>query len=486
MTGARYQSQELYSEQGGVTSFRGVDPLTGLPVLLYSFPGRPTVGVGTLESENVPGILATHVGGDGGQLVAAYSPQYGLVAPGEEVVDDHFALEALRGMRDAARVGVTHGDLRPGRLLYADGHVLIEGYGVPWKPVDPAVWAPESERDAAPDLPGDVHALAATLLLLGQDNLSAGVRAALRGAVHPDPRSRPTASALYAEVRRLCGGAVTPPPQRFEELTLPVAGGTAEGGGAPRDVDRSLSATRSDFRLDLDLELEGELPAAEPVVPRAPPSRPAAVEPEEPRVPVEPEEPDPITLHSDPGLSPPRSKGSGTVSTGDSSPGFVKDLPPGATYRSGQLDGVRPAAPVLHSAEDAPAGRRGSWRGALLLALVVVAAGAAAALAFFNRGGVAPSAGSAGAVSYIVDVAVAPNDLPPVDLYVVRSPSGSATPAGTILTSVPRKVVFDRKGTWVVEGVFQGRHSEPASVQLPDQRSVTIRFAPLPAGGPQR
>jgi hypothetical protein len=282
---------------------------------------------------------------------------------------------------------------------------------------------------------------------------------------------------------------VTPPPQRFEELTLRVDGRTAEGGDTPRDVDRSLSATRSDFHLDLDLELGAELPAAEPVVPRAPASRPAAVAPEVPtesRVPVEPEEPDPITLHSDPGLSPLRSSESGTRSTADSSPGFVKDLPPGATYRSGQLDGVRPAAPVLRSAEDAPAGRRGSWRGALLLVLVVAAAGAAAALAFFNHGDVAPSAGSAGAVSYIVDVAVAPNDLPPVDLYVVRSPSGSATPAGTILTSVPRKVVFDRKGTWVVEGVFQGRHSEPATVELPNQRSVTIRFAPLPAGGPQR
>jgi len=273
---SRYQSQELYLQQGDVSCYRGLDPLTGLAVLIYTFPGRPTAAVAALESENIPGILVSSFDDNAGQVVAAYSPHYGLVAPGESVVDDRFVLAAVRAVRDAAQAGVVHGDLRAGRLLYAQGHVLIEGYGVPWNPVDRAVTAPEVTAGAPPSLPADIYALAATLLLLGGSNLSHEVGALLRTALATDPHERPTATTLYGQIRRACGGTVAPPPRSFDELTLPTGGAAAEAAEAPATAERtgpgaeasaegparptSLSATRSDFQLDLDFELDVATP----------------------------------------------------------------------------------------------------------------------------------------------------------------------------------------------------------------------------------
>ncbi len=478
-THSRYQSQELYLQQGDISCYRGVDPLTGLAVLIYTFPDRPTVAVGGLESENVPGILVSSFDDTTGQVVTAYSPHYGLVAHGESVVDDHFTLEAVRAVRDAARAGVVHGDLRAGRLLYSQGHVLVEGYGVPWQPADPDVTAPEVAAGAPPTLAADVYAVAATLLLLGGDNLSNEVGAALRSALAANPRERPAAATLFADVRRACGGTLTPPPRSFEELTLPT------GSGAP---GTSLSATRSDFQLDLDFELDVATPSPEgkglsanarrdatqagPTPPPAPRTSPPGHEVAD--------EPEPITLNSDPGLAP---RPDGSRSPRDSDPGFVKDLPPGATYRAGKIDDTQPPAPIrwdLPPSRDRP---RRSWRGPLLVILALAAAAGLAALAFLNQGPLAPAAPAGSSVDYIVSVQVRPANLPPVDLYVVKSPKGSSTPAGTILCRAPCKVVLDRQGDWQFRGEFQNRVSKVADVKLPGAQSVTIDFPPQPAGG---
>lgn len=482
---SRYQSQALYLQQGDISCYLGVDPLTGLAVLIYTFADRPTATVGTLESENIPGILASSFDDTAGQLVAAYSSHYGLVAAGESSVDDRFALEALRAVRDASKAGVVHGDLRAGRLLYSQGHVLVEGYGVPWRPVDADVIAPEVAAGAKPSLASDLYAIAATLLLLGGTNFSGEVSEALRSALAKQARERPTVTALYGRVRRACGGAVTPPARSFEDLTLPTgaeerplrpepaapAVGAVEHGDGPG----KLSATRSDFQLDLEFELdvttpppdENVLMSAPRPTPKAPPADAAA---------VTGDEPEPITLQSDPGLS---ARGLAGASVHDSSPGFVKDLPPGATYRAGNLDDAQPPAPIRLDLPTADRPRRRSWRGPLLVVLALVAAGALVALAFLNQGPLAPSPSPGNGVNYIVAVQVEPTNLPPVDLYVVKSPAGSATPAGTILCRAPCKVVLDRAGEWQFRAVFQNQRSEIADAKLPGQLSVTVAF---PAG----
>jgi len=503
---SRYQSQELYLQQGDVSCYRGVDPLTGLAVLIYTFPGRPAAPLAALESENIPGILVSSFDDNAGQVVTAYSPHYGLVAPGESVVDDRFVLEAVRAVRDAAQAGVVHGDLRAGRLLYAQGHVLIEGYGVPWRPADPDATAPEVAGGGPPSLPADLYSLAATLLLLGGNNLSNEVGALLRAALAKDPRERPTATTLHGQVRRACGGTVTPPPRSFDELTLPTGAAPASAAGAterkeppPADDRRpSLSATRSDFQLDLDFELDVATPPPDdgalttggaPSRSRATPSPHTA---DEPRAAPPPDradaadEPEPITLNSDPGLSP----HGASRSTRDSTPGFVKDLPPGATYRAGSLDDAQPPAPIRMDRPLEKRRRSRSWRGPLLVILALVAAGAVASIAFINQGTLAPAPRSSGTVDYLVSVQVQPAALPPVDLYVVESPSGSGTPAGTILCRAPCKIVLDRAGAWQFRAEFQNRTSKVADLELPGSHNLTITFppdtngsAPSPASG---
>ena len=477
----RYQSQELYLQQSDISCYRGVDPLTGLAVLIYTFPGRPTAAAGGLESENVPGILASGVDDAVGQVVAAYSPHYRPITT-DTVVDDRVVLEVLRGVRDAARFGVPHGDLRAGRLLHAQGHVLIEGYGVPWHPVDPDATAPEVAAGARPSLAADVYAVAATLLQLGGEHISNAVRRTLRTALASDPDDRPTASALLTMVRRAGGGAVTSPSRSFDELTLPT-GAAAPGGAAPdappaaaasdaqESRDRRLSATRSDFQLDLDFELEVASSSATGTQEqaRAAPQAPAPVNVD--AADRYDDEPDPITLHSDPGLD-----GEGPVI--GKHPTFVKAPPPGATYRAGSVDETVPPAPIRLDLPP-PKERRRSWRGPLLLLGALVVGGGLAALAFLWQGGTAPAPSAGNGLNYIVSVQVQPANLPPVDLYVAKSPPGSGTPAGTILCRAPCKVVLDRKGDWQFVAQFQGRRSAPADVTLPGQRSVVVTF---PAG----
>src|SRR5690606_6964198 len=178
-----YQRTEVYRTGGGVTTHRGVDPVTGLAVLIYDFLGRPLAGPGDIDSDTVPAILAASFDGERGGLVAAIPTGATLVAPGESVVDDRFVLQTLQALRDAARAGVVHGDLGAERLLFAGGRVLVEGFGVPWAG---ARAGSEGSADRAPGrsavLRRDLQATVAALIQLAGDNLSTEVLVALRGA----------------------------------------------------------------------------------------------------------------------------------------------------------------------------------------------------------------------------------------------------------------------------------------------------------------
>src|SRR5690606_12490156 len=144
-------------------------------------------------------------------------------------------------------------------------------------------------------------------------------------------------------------------------------------------------------------------------------------------------------------LTPPRQP-----SPKDSSPGFVKALPPGATYRHGNLDeGPRPAPIRMDGQEAFGRASRRAWRGPALLLLMLLVAGFAAYLALINKGPAEdPLTGAF--ESYLVEVTVAPANLPPVQLVVDQSPPGSNSRPGTVMAAVPRSVTFDAAGRWVV------------------------------------
>ncbi len=460
-------------------------------MLIYDFPGQPLLKQGFQDVNGLPAVLAAWVQDDAGTLVTAYPSDATLVAPGESVVDDQFVLQALTILRDAAKRGLVHGDLDAGRFLWSGRRLYLEGYGVPWRPGLPRPAATTVATGAGATNPALSAALAAdlqravkALLELGAKGISSEVAAALRGAA--SGKSGADATSLQGVVRRLAGGAVTVPSAGFVDIVLPVS--KAGGAGAKSDLDldaleftpvapapvpgfdddpndvvsemgagESVSVTRTDMRTE-----PNELPP-----PRVTPPRRQRTPPEGPS------DPDPITLHSDPG--------SGTLKTtpvSGSTPdsGFVKHLPPGATYRSGSLDeAIRPAPIRIEDRHEGQA-RRKAWRGPglLILLLLVVALGSFLALSAQRNSDITQVGGSA--VRHLVDVRVSPSNLPPVSLVVDRSPEGSSYSRGTIIGSVPRRVSFDANGTWIVHAQFQGRSSEPVTLRVPEDTVITLAF----------
>jgi hypothetical protein len=67
-----------------------------------------------------------------------------------------------------------------------------------------------------------------------------------------------------------------------------------------------------------------------------------------------------------------------------------------------------------------------------------------------------------------------------VSLVVVASPPGSRHGAGTVIRTVPDKVVLDREGTWQLQGLFDGRRSAIVTIVVPRDQTVVLPFADTP------
>jgi len=195
----RYRPQELLFERGGVKTFSGRDPLNGLPVRIYQFQGEPTARPNDLTSEHIPTILSATFQEGRGQVVTIFSrahkPLQGPVAADEV---PSLLVETARALHDAAKAGVVHGDLRPERILHADGHYLVEGYGVPWE-VDPSEYSPP-ERIGGASYAGDVFSWAMTVRSLAGPHLSGALRDLLSTCLSAEPQARPKARELLGRL----------------------------------------------------------------------------------------------------------------------------------------------------------------------------------------------------------------------------------------------------------------------------------------------
>lgn len=495
----RFQRNQQLRTDGGIVTNLGVDVVTGLAVLIYDFPGQPLRRQGGADIDGIPTVLAAYGEDNRGTLVVAQPSDATLIAPGEAVVDDRFVLQALTTLRDAASRGLVHGDLHAGRFLWADKRLYLEGYGVPWKPdlpPAPAGGSITAGKELTAALRADLRNAAAALLELGVKGISGEVAAALRSAAGPS--STTDATGLQAIVRRLAGGAVKVPSAGFTEIVLPVASTPEAEQEAVSDLDSleftpvprapvanvdydphdvvgalgaapSVSATRTDLRVDPDLLVPP--PARAPAADPKPEARPGA----------QAQEPDPITLHSDPGAGVLRTPVSERRAA---ETGFVKDLPPGATYRAGSLDDSLRPAPIRIDDDDDADVRRRTWRGPALLLLLLLALALASFLALRAQRNSGLSQVDAVAVRHLVDVRVVPGNLPPVSLIVDRSPDGSSYSPGTIIGSVPRRVSFDAKGEWVLHAQFQGRSSERVTLRVPEESVVVLTFPDVPPTTP--
>lgn len=220
----RYHQQERIAEGGEVETFRGRDPLNGLPVRIYRFAGEPTAQPGELRSSHIPALLSSSLDSGSGQVVTVFSHSY---RPVEAPVPAHEVEALLRqtaaALDAAAEAGVVHGDLCPERLFYieerrqggrtdegraagdsekrgeakgeATRRYLLEGYGAPWGVRASEYNAPERIEGAS--YAGDVFSWAMSVRTLA-GALPGGLRDLLSSCLDADPGSRPHAREVCA------------------------------------------------------------------------------------------------------------------------------------------------------------------------------------------------------------------------------------------------------------------------------------------------
>lgn len=438
----RYQRRSLYAERGGVLTFEGVDPLTGLPVLIYRFVGAPQAALRHLESENIPGLLGIAKDGEFTQVAVAYSRDYRPLASPSQLAPAIVLRDSARALRDAAEAGVLHGDICPARFLASATHLLLEGFGIPWQLDDGEYRAPELRNEAS--YAGDVYAWAKSLLSLGLA-LSERQRELLARCLHEDPEVRPTAEAIYRALTA--------------ELDALAPSLDAPAGDALAELDGALSARELKEEFDLD---DFDEPAALSAV-------------FAPKAPADAAEPDPLVIISDPGrrvAAPPQAREGS----------FVKTLPPGATYRPGSAaHDVPPGKFIVPEPPAVVAKKPRQWRNVLRLVAIALVAVAVVVLIVLQRQAT-PAVAPAGAsvTNYIVEVIIEPVNLPPVGLYVVSAPEGTRTPAGAQIGSYQpgrSQIVLDRAGEWRFQVRFEDRASEVVALQLPEERSLRFTLA---------
>ncbi len=450
---SRYQQRALYAERGGVSTFEGLDPLTGLPVLIYRFKGQAPRALSELESENIPGVLEVSSENGESRVVAAYSREYRPLVHPLHVSPAVLLLDSARALKDAAQAGVRHGDLRPVRFLASRDHVLVEGFGIPW-PSEPSPYrAPEPQASFA----GDIYAWAKSMLDLCGEVLSPEVKALLGHCLKDEAPQRPEALDLYNQLSEALARSSDPMP----------ASVSASAEGIEGEIYFEEDAA------DPDIPLVGEsTPTFDFDVTLTPPpeERPASGD----ALDAWEADDDPMLIASDPGMRP-RERSS---PTGDER-GFVRQLPPDATYRAGDPEAnpyLRPGAFEEYTFDGGEEGSRRKRRFLLLLLLFALAL-ALGSLAFWRQRQTLPG-GATPTGSYIVNVSVEPSGLPPVTLFVVSSPEGSRLQPGEGLQEVspeqPGQVVLDHSGVWRLQGRLEDRASEVVTLEVPEERAITI------------
>jgi serine/threonine protein kinase len=537
----RYQRQTLYSESSGVKTHQGLDPLTGLPVLIYEFAGKPDPALADLESENIPGVLETLLEGGNGQVVVAYSRGYTVASRPLKMPALRFVLEGAQALSDAARAGVIHGDLRPERFLIGGNHVLVEGFGISWVSTPHPYSPPEGVASYA----GDVYAFGKIMQELAPD-LPVPMKTLLDRCLARKPEDRPSAAQLLTALVAL---QPTPAEQIPNAQPVPVQPSfsfaqpqASQSVQSTPNIQPTPSAqpTPNQKVLEIDFTVSEPEPPPAPPVSMPPvnlPSTKPNTLPDMPELDLFPDDSpavnvptlkqpmaldnwedevdDGLLLETDPGRAPSASasvtskssisnsaikpvlpsKTSGKLpeaspkrpdaKTIDPKQTFIKDLPPGGTYKAGKTADVSsvpfketPMAPTFD--EVFLKGNKPSKNTLRIVMVVSLLLGALvlAGLVFFGTDAIRPAPTEpTSAASYIVSVNVDPPSSLPLDLLVVSSPEGSKFRAGAVVSKVPGQIVLDKPGTWQFQARFQDILSQPVTLQSPEQYDLTI---PMP------
>jgi len=233
----------------------GVDPVTGLPVLIYVFEGRPRVTVGRLEADTIPSILAARFNSEKnkGQVVVAHSEERQQVA---QVANQDEArlllLDTAKALATAASVKVVHGDIYPGRFWVEAGRYWLEGYGVNWRSQDERFSSPEQSVS----LQGDVFSWAQSVYDLAGHALPRAMTKLVATCLADNPEQRPTAAALLEQLTNLAEDGSS---SHQATETMPPSPATPDSAASQSAVSQSAAPEAAGFgETDFDLDFQDD------------------------------------------------------------------------------------------------------------------------------------------------------------------------------------------------------------------------------------
>ncbi len=461
---SRYHRKKIISKEAGVSTYKGLDPLTGLAVYIYEFNNKVSPYLDRLESENISGILGVYNDGETTQVVTAFSKGYQSLKSPLRIDSNLLLLDSARALRDAARLNIVHGDIRPERFLATNRHLVIEGFGIPWQ-AKTSNYRPNAE---APSPQADVYAWGRSILELTNGTLKIDFEKLINSCVAAQASSRPSAKKLYNSLLEIIESSKKP---TLDSLELsPTVAGTIEEQETNFGEDAGyLPISRDD---DIRTKATPEL--------------------------ITSQKPKPISNNPAPMQfgNKPRSEAYNTQTTTKSNSEvtreprmpkkarFVRDLPPGTTYKKGdsfnKSKSRKSFLDEFDEIDDDSDNQKIRNRGRIFALLVIfIAAASLGAFALLRQGSLIDNP-TAAVQHYVVDVEILPNNLPPVDVTVISSPIGSSLLPGTILQRVSGKesIALDKEGVWELQGRFQSSSSDIVRFTLPKDRHIIITIKP--------
>jgi len=283
---------------GAIQTFAGVDLITGMPVMIYTLPERPTE-IPQVYSDSIPTILELGFEHELGYVVASSAPGFvPLKATLSRSRLEWLARVSATALADAHAAGLHHGNLEPAHFLASSDQLMLEGWGLPWGDPDPDYRAPEGSTSAA----ADVFAWARSLQALGRGNprlmLNGEMGRWIAHALNPKPQDRPTAQEMVMALDKLLKREATPTNEpTASSHTAPIPSSEEK----LRDLERQLTLELppvADTPITLEPSTALGLPAAppleQPIKPEpstAEPLKPVALEEADETLPLRTESP---------------------------------------------------------------------------------------------------------------------------------------------------------------------------------------------------
>ncbi len=192
---SRYQIGNLLSEEAGVKIYKGLDPLTGLPVRCYEFSGNAIDDAELLSSPHIPDILASYAQDNQAWVFTSDLDNCKIVESYIAVRQtEAFLLDTAQALSDAALLNIVHGGICPKRFLSDGVQFYIEGYGVRWGKTINSYYPNEQS------LKDDIYAWAISIKEIVGNTFPKPVESVINLCLAETSNVRPSAQALLEKL----------------------------------------------------------------------------------------------------------------------------------------------------------------------------------------------------------------------------------------------------------------------------------------------